>query len=323
MRSLLQYIIAIILVCLSCTACKKDTLHLQKVIKLASPTTNRINRLIYINDSISLAAGGLMFDKAEILTGTNNAYSWSVQSFPESGKGIYGATLGNNGKVYMTGFDGTVLHSADSGRSWSFNRIQDWENHVAMAYPTTSDTGIYLYSHLNDAGAVKIVDASFNVIHASRFKFGLNNIYMRTKDTGYVTGYGAIMKTTDGGYNWQFLSPKFEDFTAMSFYQNHIWVCGFNGSVFHSANGGADWQKLRNGNDIALIKYRMIDMLFTDLNNGWAVCDNGKLIHTNDGGHHWMEYDAFTTQALRCIKLLPDGTFLLAGDGGGLYRVIP
>jgi photosystem II stability/assembly factor-like uncharacterized protein len=64
-----------------------------------------------------------------------------------------------------------------------------------------------------------------------------------------------------------------------------------------------------------------MDIVFKDAQNGWAVCDNGKMIHTDDGGKHWAEYEQFTTSSLRGITLCPNNDLLVVGDNGSIFRL--
>ena len=66
-----------------------------------------------------------------------------------------------------------------------------------------------------------------------------------------------------------------------------------------------------------------LGIVFKDRMNGWISCDDGKILHSDDGGYHWAEYDQFTTNALRSITLCPDGDLLTVGDNGVIYRIRP
>lgn len=100
-----------------------------------------------------------------------------------------------------------------------------------------------------------------------------------------------------------------------------IWLCGDAGSIFHTYDGGRNWQRYRNGNDITLPHYHLTSIVFADRLNGWATGEQGLLLKTEDGGQHWMEYKPFTGNALRHLSIMRDGSLLVVGDGGGVYRV--
>ena len=42
-------------------------------------------------------------------------------------------------------------------------------------------------------------------------------------------------------------------------------------------------------------------LCFADQNNGWAVGDSGKILHTNDGGKSWYVQESQTPISLRCL----------------------
>ena len=310
----------LVLLALLADSCKKDVLHWQKVQQLSSGTTNRLNHVRFLNDSTCIIAGGEHFASAEVLLSADGGYTWNFNSYPQAGKGLYGMGVSPDGTIYLTGSDGVVLHSKDNGSSFQFDRILDWEYYVGGSF-VTPDSGVFISTHLNEAGSITKVDAGFKVTAKKTFNFGLNDIYMTSPMVGYVVGYGAIMKTTDGWNTWSYLAPNDDKFMAMDIHGDEIWLCGYAGCVYHTIDAGEHWKKLRNGNDLALIHYRMQDIVFKTTKKGWAVCDDGKVVYTEDGGTHWMEYDRFTTYSLRSIALCPNGDLLVAGDNGSIFRL--
>ena len=315
---LVYFIIAIFFL----AGCKKDLLHWQKVQQLTSNTTMRLNHIQFMGDNTCIIAGGIEFDQSVILRSVDGGYTWSSYSDTDAKKEMFGMGLSPNGIIYLSGVDGDVLHSKDSGKTWQFNRINNWDVYYGGYFPSP-DTGIFVSTVLQRQCTIARVDSNFNFIDQQTFLFGLNNIYMTSARTGYIIGYGTVMKTTNTGTTWNFQNVDNDNFTAMDIHGDEIWMCGFNGGIYHTTNGGNNWQRLRNGNDVTLPRYYLWDIVFKDEQNGWAVCDNGKVIHTDDGGQHWEEYDQFTTNALRSIAVCPNGDLLAAGDNGSIFRIIP
>ncbi|GAA4460492.1 hypothetical protein GCM10023093_03220 [Nemorincola caseinilytica] len=301
--------------------CKKDQLRTDNVYSLASNTTDRLNKVRFISDKECFVAGGELYDRATVLHSTDGGYTWTAGSYPAAGKGLYGFAVSPAGAMYMCGTDGVVLHSRDTGRNWLLGRILNWNYYIAAAYPV-EDTGIFISTVLQRASAIVQVDTAFNIISQDTFQFGLNNIYMTGPSTGYAIGYGVVLKTTDHRRTWAYQDVEGDNFTAMSILGNEIWMCGANGSIFHTTDGGAHWQRLRNGNSLSIPRYMLRDILFTDLLHGWAVGDEGLIICTEDGGRNWREYERFTSYALRSITLCPNGDMLVVGDKGGIYRIV-
>ena len=275
-----------------------------------------------MGDNTCIIAGGIEFDQSVILRSVDGGYTWSSYSDTDAKKEMFGMGLSPNGIIYLSGVDGDVLHSKDSGKTWQFNRINNWDVYYGGYFPSP-DTGIFVSTVLQRQCTIARVDSNFNFIDQQTFLFGLNNIYMTSARTGYIIGYGTVMKTTNTGTTWNFQNVDNDNFTAMDIHGDEIWMCGFNGGIYHTTNGGNNWQRLRNGNDVTLPRYYLWDIVFKDEQNGWAVCDNGPVIHTDDGGQHWEEYDQFTTNALRSIAVCPNGDLLAAGDNGSIFRIIP
>ena len=311
---------AIIFLCTD--SCKKDVLHWQNIQKLNSNTTGRLNHVRFINNTICIAAGGVQFTQSQIIRSADGGYTWTANSNSSAPVEMNGMSVSTNGNIYLSGLYGNILHSKDSGNTWQYNRIVDYLDYVGGTFPSP-DTGIFVSTVLQRQCTITRVDTNFNIIDAQTFLFGLNNIYMTGSSSGYLIGYGTVLKTTDRGNTWNFQDVKGDNFMAMDIHGDEIWMCGFNGSIYHTINGGDHWDRLRNGNDISLPRYNIMDIVFKDEQNGWAVCDNGKVIHSDDGGNHWAEYDQFTTSSLRSIAICPNGDLLVAGDNGALYRIIP
>jgi photosystem II stability/assembly factor-like uncharacterized protein len=104
----------------------------------------------------------------------------------------------------------------------------------------------------------------------------------------FSTQVATFLKTTDGGNNWvpfngagifYFVDPN----NGWSYYGS-----GINGAeppfiILRTTDGGSNWTT--QFYDYSAGVYNA--MQFTDLNNGWIVCDNGKVLHTIDGGVNW------------------------------------
>lgn len=300
--------------------CKKDRLKVNNVYSLNSNTTDKLNKIRFVNDTLCYVAGGEVFDRATVLKSTDGGYTWQATSYPDAGKSMFGLDISPTGGIYMCGVDGTVLHSLDTGRSWKVGRILNWSYYVGVSY-ATADTGVFVSTILQRGGAIVQVDTAFRIVQEDSFLFGLNEVYMVSPAEGYVIGYGAVLKTNDHRRTWVYQDVHGDDFTAMDIHGAEIWMCGSNGGIYHTTNGGERWERLRNGNSLAIPRYMLRDILFTDRDHGWAVGDDGLLIYTENGGNNWMEYEHFTSNTLRSIAKCPNGDLLIVGDKGSLFRV--
>lgn len=313
------YVWALLLLILS--ACRKEQQHFQKVWRIDSHTTDRLNNILFTDANNGFVVGGQRFYSSTILATHDGGNSWVMQSFPQIGKGFYGIAQGTDSALYVCGFDGKFMRSADSGANWKFAQLTEWAPSKDIAFLDTDKiiviAGISYYNgnivYTNKAGIDSRVDT---------FLYELNDIEMVSRSTGYIAGHGVILKTEDSARSWHLQDIKDDDFMSLcSLGANELWTCGYGGSIFHTTDGGAKWERLRNGNDILLKRYYLLDILFKNQEQGWAVGENGVVLSTTDGGKHWSEFNSFTKSALRCIVFTPDGNLMVCGDDGALYKL--
>jgi photosystem II stability/assembly factor-like uncharacterized protein len=307
----------------SLCSCRKDLLHWQAVQKLEThTTTDRLNKILFINDSLGFVVGGQRFYNSTILTTKDGGQTWEYKNFSDAGKGLYGIAKSPSGMIYTIGFDGKLLRSTDGGDNWEFHQLWYLPYKDIAFFDNTRGIGIGGVSFKFGCKTSIFFDGNYSVWDSLGYE--LNDIEMIDGKTGYLSGHGVVMKTNDSGHTWQMQNIKNDNFTAIHAYgQNEAWTCGYNGSIFHTTDGGNSWQKMRNGNDLKLPSYHLLDILFTDRMHGFAIGENGLFIFTDDGGHHWMEFDRFTNATLRCIVKMKDGQLLVCGDNGSLYKVSP
>jgi len=316
-----RLLIVCFLLTLGSTSCKKDVLHWQKAQQLSSHTTHRLNRIFFVNDTLGYIVGGDRFYAADILTTHDGGYNWQQQSFPEAGKELFGITQTSDGTLYTVGFDGKLLSSSDQGKTWLFRQL-DYAPYKAIV-ANRSDHLLLAGGISFESGFTEQMDQGGNHLTSNVYNYELNDMVLLADGTGYISGYGAMMKTKDDGAHWQLQDLTKDNFTAVDVQQaNNVWTCGYGGSIYHSGNGGDSWELKRNGNDLTKPRYHLQDILFTDAINGYAVGENGLVIYTDDAGDHWSELDRFTSETLYNIVRCPNGDLLVCGNGGSLYRLL-
>lgn len=319
MRNLIRLIIPLfILACVS--ACKKGKLEWQKVEKIESHTADRLNEIIFTSGNEGYIVGGDRFNRATILKTTDGGNTWDLHNYPEAGKGIYGITKASNGNIYAVGYDGKTLTNS-GGSSWQFSQLAIWKELKDLDF-FDNNNGIIVAGVSFKYGYIAYVDEQLHVKRWDSLKYELNDIIVTNSNTAFLCGYGVVQKTTDAGQTWNILEPINDNFTAMHMLsEQDIWMCGIAGTIYRTKDGGNSWEKLRNGNSITLPKYKMLDIYFIDNNNGWAVGEDGLVVRTTDGGKKWSKYKDFTKSALRSITTAPDGTLMVVGDNGTIYKL--
>lgn len=275
-----------------------------------------------MNDSLGFAIGGKRFDRSTILRTTDGGKTWIYKNLEEAPKALYGITISSSGTLFITGFDGKLLKSEDNGQTWQLHQ---------MYYLPFKDLSLITESKGLAIGGINFYEG-YTIAFSTggtyemfdSLGYELNDIEMVNGKDGYIAGYGVVLKTKDSGRTFQMLPVGNDNFTAIHAYgEKEVWVCGYNGSILHSPDGGKSWQRMRDGNNFIKTRYHLLDILFTDIMHGYAVGENGVFIYTDDGGRHWLEFEKFTDSDLRSIASMKDGSLFVCGDHGSLYRVFP
>jgi photosystem II stability/assembly factor-like uncharacterized protein len=111
-------------------------------------------------------------------------------------------------------------------------------------------------------------------------------------DSGWVAGDGGlVLRTSSGGVVWEApprgLPEELRlgmDFRAIEARGESVWIAGSPGSVvWHSANGGKNWQRFATGQTAPLNALR-----FANDSMGVAVGELGVILRTDDGGRTWQ-----------------------------------
>lgn len=270
-------------------ACKKKQINPQDIQIIKTNTNNDLQKIMFLNDSIGYIIGGIRYEEATILETRDGGNTWKLISISGSleNKELYGMCHFEN-KIYAVGLDGKFFQTkAAETNNWQFTQTSEWTLFRGIDF-AIENKGFITYGVAFHSGGILKIDSLGQVLKKDTFDFELDDIRFINPDIGYACGYGAIMKTGDQGENWELLNIQGDYFKSISCPDNqNIWSVGYNGSIVHSADGGKNWEKQRNGNNPLLNRWRLRSVIFRDNKIGYAVGDNGLLIKTEDGGNNW------------------------------------
>ena len=315
-----QYLFVALFAFIIFNACKKDQLHFANVQKIESfSDSDRLGKVIFTDAQNGYIVGGKWYIESIVLTTKNGGDTWQRNQNPNVGHLLNSADIGLDGTIYGVGFEGKLVHSYDSGKTWIFHQLEHyWFRDIAFTAP---DKAIIVGGISFGSGMIQYIDTAGNLLKRDSLKYQLNQIKMVTPQVGYICGFGTVLKTTNGGTTWDILNVKGDNFMTMDIHGDTIWMCGNNGGIYQTTDAGANWKTLRNGNDITGRSYKLMDIAFKDKLNGWAVGENGIVIYSDDGGNHWMEYTNFTNNLLTSIAICADGRLIAVGDNGSIYKL--
>lgn len=301
------------------------------------------------------------------ITFANSSHGWAVGD-PASGKHgtaiIYRTTNGGlrwtrvrldfHGGLGAVSFDNTkdgwatsreaVWHTTDGGLRWTAHVMS---KHDILHGVQARNTRRVWVAGAGDT-VLRSVDggATWQRLHTGLAK-NLSQVHFAGRSSGWVTGEGKIVHTTDGGAHWTVqLAVSHTQIGALSFADaTHGWatagavyhttdggavwtqqttsppgpwawvvapaasdaVVGYFDYLSHTTDGGADWQPTTR---VAADMTGPLDALqFTDASSGWAAGQAGEILNTTDGGADWLAQASGTTQDLH------DLTFVDGSDG--------
>jgi len=96
------------------------------------------------------------------------------------------------------------------------------------------------------------------------------------------------------------------------------YICGFNGLILKTENGGRTWQK--NTFDS---RVNFFNVYFLTEDKGFISGDNGTIIYTTDGGEHWKILRTYIKESIFDICFLSDKqTGFMTGSHGTILKTV-
>lgn len=130
--------------------------------------------------------------------------------------------------------------------------------------------------------------------------------------TGWVLDNVNLLKTTNGGTNWNVfnLVHQFNQLNCFYFYNKDIGWVGENNYLNFTSNSGMNWSVINT----SVSNPR--GLFFRDLLTGWVCGDSGKIKKTTNSGVNWISIPSGTSVTLRAIAFADDNNGICAGDWG-------
>ena len=165
--------------------------------------------------------------------------------------------------------------------------------------------------------------------------YDLSSVYFINSNTGWAVGQnynlknGIILKTTDGGDNWEAQVVDSIRLKDVQFIDNNTgWITGgnvftdFNSFVsFKTSNGGGNWDTTQIANNTGSPG----EIFFIDNNSGWLTKSatwppsGPYLFKSTDGGSNWFELSAPDDGLTSIFFIDQDVGWLGTGTEGTYY----
>ena len=280
------------------------------------------NAVYFVDESTGWAVGGGTFGNTKIAKSTDGGVTWVGQASDTGTSILYDLSFIDDQTGWIVGAGGTVIRTTDGGQTWvnqdsgttvvlravHFVDAQTgWigrQNGVMRTDDggqtwTVQDTGGGNFQHLhfldaNVGWAIGLQHIMFTANGGQNWtRLAQNRLQPTTSAyfldplAGFGSGTGGnVLRTADGGDNWNYIAGEVNTFHSMSFISaNTGWGVGPRRSVFRTTDGGLSWtaQDAGTGTD------SFNDVQFLGESLGWVVGDTDRVFLTTDGGTQWQE----------------------------------
>lgn len=156
----------------------------------------------------------------------------------------------------------------------------------------------------------------------------IGHIQFLSPTLGWALGAGTIFSTEDGGTLWS-RQHNSKDLNLNAIFvldEQTGWAVGEEGTILHTSIGGvrqstgpnktiSSWLPQDSG-----IISGLTDVNFVDLDNGWAVGENGVILHTTDGGGNWGTQNSNIEADLNALTFVDANNGWAVGEAGSILR---
>ncbi|MBN1560130.1 T9SS type A sorting domain-containing protein [candidate division KSB1 bacterium] len=168
--------------------------------------------------------------------------------------------------------------------------------------------------------AIPLLAADWEWLNPKPHGNSLNDIDTIDEDKAVAVGaLGTIMRTDDGGQNWETIfqvNNFYGDLFAVQFVSEYVgWAAGEWGTILQTKDGGVSWEFKKSGSTMDLYS-----LYFINKDTGWAAGRWGNVLKTTDAGETWGEQSSGTYRRLSDICFFDDSLGLAVGHGGTIIK---
>jgi photosystem II stability/assembly factor-like uncharacterized protein len=142
----------------------------------------------------------------------------------------------------------------------------------------------------------------------------LRDVFFNDTIIGYAVGdAGTLIKTTDGGNNWNRVYTGVWDALNSVYFTDSYngYIAGERGRILKTIDAGGHWDSLATNTTKTLYS-----IVFVNNNTGYAVGDSGTILKTTNGGTTWQMLTSGTTNRLLSVSFIDENTGIVTGNNG-------
>ncbi|GBD89246.1 Ycf48-like protein precursor [bacterium BMS3Abin03] len=280
---------------------------------------NTIADIIFIDYKTGYTVG----NAGTILKTTNRGKSWNKLN-PLTNESLHSISFSDNLHGWIVGANSVLLKSINGGQNWQLDTIPDSYDLTSVFFINNNVgwvAGKYNKILKSTDGGETWITQQINISQSITIK----SLSIIDENIGYACGiYEAyyppksfILKTTNGGNNWDVIKTENSYFNS-TFFHNSLngWVVGqTQDRTLHTTDGGINWitVDIGGGNDI----------FFSNNQNGIIVANyslGSDILITGDGGETWSLQPRVTDRSLYSAYGYLNGLWATGYNGTILFN---
>jgi len=281
-----------------------------------------IEDILFLDNGEVLACGGERYSYGNVYKKTDSVWV-SLISMPQKFNRIYQSM---DNELYFCGDKMQFLHSPDSGKTnfgypkFKYFWTYDSTNLKDIVF-FTKNRAIMSGSCENIRGNIYRTSDKGAIWSSKQINNGIEKIRKINDSTGFMVGYGVIYKIRDYGKKIDTIDIKGDIYTGVSCSdQNNIFVCSYQGAIYHSSDTGATWSKIMGKNMLFSERIHFNDILFINTEEAYIAGEKGILFYTHDRGLSWERVQKFTEADLNIIVYY-NSTVYFGASNGNIYSI--
>ncbi|MBS1516370.1 MAG: T9SS type A sorting domain-containing protein [Bacteroidetes bacterium] len=257
-------------------------------------STDFIHHFDFINSTTGYALTDKYSLPSKLLKTTNGGVNWQLLRNLPFGSGFdnsFEMVSEQTGYVYSNVVYGTFRRTTNEGQSWDSIPLRDVPTTgiFTLAFKNTS-TG---FAMGNGGETFYTSNSGSNWICRSSQWGILRSLYFAKffdDNNGILLGAGNIIKTFNGGTNWNLYKANCNFYTAY-FLNAQTGYSLASDSLVKTTNGGVNWNLAGNG----VFPNGLGSIYFLDESTGFVGDGLGKIFRTTNGGVNWSMQTLNTT----------------------------
>lgn len=321
-NSKINIVLVLLLLITSFSSCTKQKLNAD-VRQIVVDADYRINDIYFVNQNLGFAVGGNRYEEGYILKTEDGGQNWeripNSSIIPNEASGLqtlnsisfYNDLIGE-----AVGHGGKILRTENGGNSWEMIINGTYENFNAIEMLSANKTIISSSGAYAD-GSIFTSNNEWYNFDRQEFTYAFRGVDFINNDIGFLTGYGIVQKTIDGGNSWEIMDLKTDYFFDVDFVSiQTAYVCGWEGGIYKTNNQGETWKNIKPTNKVFANRQHYENIDFIDENTGVVCGYNGEVLYTKNGGDSWLKMETNTKEDFHSIYFYNANKIFVGGENG-------